>query len=326
MLFLATGPDLWKGFAEHYAHESDEDTDVLVVPIPVMFKDCYGRPAPERGCSDIEGYPAELLVMPWEQYDITLHFPDRVYIQDAYDGENPCLTIPPQFYASAIRDVCAELLLVPALTPTEFAAGDRKEMHNMGAYVTAPGVVYADKVLLTETWLRERYLEKLCAWAGEGTRPYWEQKLVVLTKTDGSDSVDVKAVGQVATVNDSSEEKRQRILYVIGLDGLALKGEQFLCLLKDRIQSYLDNAEIAWISLVYYPEDREEWAKVSPELYGQLKKLVQEFAEELRCNLADTSSLDDIRAEDFDIYYGSASPLALPFKKAGKTVVFDDFL
>lgn len=177
VLFLATDPKLWSGFGKLYESEINAGADVTVLALPVKFKDCYGRIKDTE--TEEEIYPDAVRITPWESYDISLHYPDRVYIQDAYDGENPCLSIPPQYYSSNIRDLCRELILVPALIPDEFTAADTKEMYNMKSYVTVPGVVYADKVLLAAPWLKQRYLDKLCAWAGEETRPYWDSKLDV---------------------------------------------------------------------------------------------------------------------------------------------------
>ena len=327
VVFLATGPKCWDAFQHFYEKENDENTDVYVLDMPVRFKDCYGRikDSDDAAGDCAEAYPPQLSIFPWEQYDTALHFPDRIYIQDAYDGENPCLSIPKEFYSSNIRDFCSELVLVPALMPEEFTSAGIKEMHNMGAYVTMPGVVYADRVILGAEWLKERYLEKLCAWAGEETRDYWDSKIQVCLQTadEGKHKAMSAGTGDESPKAGNESEHGRRILYMIGLDGLVLREEVFVVDLSEKLRSFTDDPEVASVSMAFYPPDKREWMRASETLSGKVWEIMEACAKDKHCRIVEHQ---DISADDYDAYYGSAAPAVLSFRKAGKEITLLDYL
>ena len=317
VLFLSTGPELWEGFREIYEIECASGADVTVLFLPVCFKDCYGRLMEEdiedslgaEGAEENRDYPPDLLITSWRLYDIGLHFPDRIYIQDAYDGENPCLSIPEQYYSSVIRSCCGELILVPALTPDEFGETDFKEMYNMRSYVTVPGVVYADRILLKADWLKERYLEKLCEWSGEENRTYWDNKMEVLPQTENNKA-------------KSIEIERKHILYILGLDGIVLHGENYIAEFNDRMNVLLKEPAIDRITISYFPSDIKEWKKESPQLTERLIELIYSYTAQEKCDFLDPVFKDN-KTDMYTEYYGSASPLMLSFIQTGKSIFLD---
>lgn len=327
VVFLATGPKYWDAFRYFYEKENDENTDVYVLDLPVRFKDCYGRikDSDDVVGDVVEAYPPQLSILPWEQYDTALHFPDRIYIQDAYDGENPCLSIPKEFYASNVRDHCSELVLVPALMPEEFTSAGIKEMHNMGAYVTVPGVVYADRVILGVEWLKERYLDKLCGWAGEETRDYWDSKIQVQPMVvDAGKHEELSAGnGEKAPEAGNESEHGRRVLYMIGLDGLVLREDAFVDDLSGKLKSFTEDSDVESVSMSFYPPDKSEWMRASEKLSGKVWEIMEACAKDKRCRIVEPR---DISAGDYDVYYGSAAPAVLSFRKAGKKITLLDYL
>ena len=327
VVFLATGPKYWDAFQHFYEEENNENTDVYVLDLPVRFKDCYGRikDSDDAAGDCAEAYPPQLRIFPWDRYDTALHFPDRIYIQDAYDGENPCLSIPKEFYASNIRDYCSELVLVPALLPEEFTSAGIKEMHNMGAYVTMPGVVYADRVILGAEWLKERYLEKLCAWAGEETRDYWDSKIQVqpmVADAGKHEELSAGTGGKAPEAGNESEHGR-RVLYMIGLDGLVLREDAFVDDLSGKLKSFTEDSDVASVSMSFYPPDKSEWMRASEKLSGKVWEIMEACAKDKHCRIVEHR---DISADDYDAYYGSAAPVVLSFRKAGKEITLLDYL
>ncbi|MCR5128361.1 MAG: LicD family protein, partial [Lachnospiraceae bacterium] len=182
VLFLAAGPMWWKSLAGLYEKEwNDPDTEVCVVALPMLFKDCYGeiRATDEELAIAAweEEYPEDVKLTPWYEFDIEQYMPDRIYFQDVYDGENPVLSVPAVFYAANVRQSAKELVLVPPLYADDFTPEDRNDVYGTRHYVTAPGVVYADCVLVHCECIRERYLDALTDWAGDDTKQYWEEKV-----------------------------------------------------------------------------------------------------------------------------------------------------
>lgn len=312
VVFLAAGPMWWQAFASWYQKETeDAEADVRVVALPMLFKDCYGEiKATDQELAEAareEEYPEGLAMVPWYDFDIEQELPDKVYIQDAYDGENPCLTIPQVLYASHIREYTKELVLVPALVADFYSPENKKDQYALRYYVTVPGVVYADRVMLVSEELRERYLAALLAWAGEDTRTYWEEKL---------------EVHPAEKVPDELEERKERILFVIGANELEERGDSAEECIREKLARAQEAAEQYEVNLSIYPPDLSAWEETFGERVQTVEAMINEALEKGMFGFCDMreNTYEEL-AEYHDVYYGSASPSVSLFLWAGKTVV-----
>jgi len=52
----------------------------------------------------------------------------------------------------------------------------------MKHYVTAPGIIYSDKVKVQSKNIREQYIRYLTDFAGKDTKLYWEKRLKLQMK------------------------------------------------------------------------------------------------------------------------------------------------
>ena len=319
VLFLAAGPMWWKSLEALYEKEkAAPDTEIRVVTLPMLFKDCYG----EIVASDVElalaaregEYPADLELTPWYEFAVEEYLPDRVYFQDIYDGENPVLTVPSMFYAKNVRQHTKELILVPPLCADDFTAEDRNDVYGMKHYVTAPGVVYADKVLIQTECIRNRYLEVLSAWAGEETKNYWEEKMRLRTEW----------VQQAFGKKIKKMPEKKNILFVIGANELAEYGEQAAAYLRGKLDILKENTEVLDVTFCLYPPDLADWEE-------SLREQVEPFIQEIEAAL-EWGGLCDLRENDpdeiveaCDAYYGSPSPLVVEFVRAKKPVMIADY-
>ena len=182
ILFLPVGAREWHAFADLYHQmKGQADTDVSVVPLPLLVKDPLGRVRMTeeeiRAATGTEQYPADVICTPWQLYDVTLRQPDVIYIQNPYDAQNPYLTVPPDFYAERLRRYTDCLIYRPIAKTAEFGKEDINDRYNMKHYVTAPGVVFADCVEVQSENIRAQYIDVLTAFAGEDTRATWEGKV-----------------------------------------------------------------------------------------------------------------------------------------------------
>lgn len=185
ILFLPIGSTEWNSFSNVYdQYIEDGDCNIYVVPLPLMFKDCLGNIQVDRENIDKEklfdDYPKDLPLMMWNAYNINIHRPDVIYIQNPYDGENPCLSVPVQYYSKTIRDYTNNLIYIPPYLVDEFGVDDELDMHNLKYYVTTPGVIYADKVYVQSDNIRTRYIEKLVDFSGKEVKQVWEEKIEVI--------------------------------------------------------------------------------------------------------------------------------------------------
>ena len=124
-------------------------------------------------------YPEKVICTDFMNYDLSMHAPDVVYIQNPYDEANPCHTVPSYFYASNVRKYAEKVIYVPIAGTAEFSQVDGSDMYNMRHYVTAPGVIAADKVLVQSENIRSLYIDVLSVFAGQATEDVWKKKIVV---------------------------------------------------------------------------------------------------------------------------------------------------
>ena len=322
--FFCTGPMWWKSVSGYYEREcADTGNEVYVVALPLLFKNCYGEPV----CSDEElamaareeEYPEGLKMISWYDLDVDSLTAERIYIQDIYDGENPCLTIPPIFYSSNLRGHTSELICIQALHGDDFTAEERNDVYNLKHYALAPGIVYADRVILATKVLRERYIEKLTEWAGKDTKEYWEAKLQVDNdKLAGS----INSVGE----EDTAVLQKKRLLFVMGANEVAEYHEDIDRLLRDKMEALAANKDAIEVNVCLYPPDMDEWER---SLGVRTTKVIDEIELALE---QDSFGFIDLRDADIrevvewhDAYYGSASPLVYEFVRAKKPVMIADF-
>ncbi len=338
IVFLATGPREWKSFASIYNSHIEEDTaDVYVVPIPVLFKNFFG----EIIASDeeiienthLEEYPEDVKISLWTDFDMGLHHPDRIYIQNPYDGENPCLTVPPQYYSKELRNYTDELIYVQPFKTDEFGEEDYTDLATLRYYVTAPGVVYADKVLVQSENIKDRYIKKLTAFAGEDTRSVWENKigidktyaknknLNVKSKIENSDTTSSETAIQAG--DEGNGNKKKKLFFLIGLNELS-EHSTIINSLKARLETFKENSENIDITVGLYPPDINTWNKVNSKTTKELFELLSSYGSKHIFLEPDNDKLEKITAEH-DAYYGSPSPLVTIFSYNKKPVMIADY-
>ena len=182
ILFLPIGPKEWSGFENTYKKESaSPDTDVFVMPIPLLFKDYFGRikMTDEEivAATKSANYPANLPIISWLDTDLEKLNPDIIYIQSPYDDKNPVLIIPEYFFSKNLIQLTQKLVYIPIAQTSEFTNIDVTDQVNMKFYVTMPALFYTDEVWVQSENIKEQYINKLSSFSGENSMKYWDDKI-----------------------------------------------------------------------------------------------------------------------------------------------------
>ena len=318
--FMTTGPKEWKAFESEYKKAcAFDDTDVYVVALPLMTKDAYGslvmsdeEIASSGDLSPYKGFICEEYLTDYASYDPALHCPDKIYIQNQYDGENPIYTVPPVFYAENLRRYTDELCFIFIGRTSEFGEEDITDVYNLKNYVTAPGIIYSDTVFVQSENIKEQYVRSLCEFAGEGTRPVWQDKLKVCA----------------SGTSDSASEKnnKKRVLFCIGANEISEKADVLPAGLKEKLEILTESSADIEPAVSIYPEDRAQWMNIDKTLSEEIFSIIDETVK--KRNL-ETLSLDEHLTDDivkeFDAYYGSPSPYIPAFTTQGKPVMIANF-
>ena len=326
VLFLSIGPREWKSFDKYYQMAvSDEKTDVFVVPLPLMKKTFLGNiNMSDEEMADakcLKDYPSGMDYADWAGYDISLHAPETVYIHNPYDGVNPCLTVPTSFYAENVRKYADEVIYVPIADTAEIGVNDKTDIYNMGHYVTAPGVVYADIVYVQSENIKRRYVEVLTAFAGEKTKDIWEKKIKVRDAAKGP--VQSGKV-YVDDVHGGAGPNVMRLLVCIGANEPAECEGSFAELLNNKLEIIRNAGSKLKVSVLLYPSPDE--ASKGTDVYGDILDILHKTEKEGIIEIVSASPrrADDV-AREYDAYYGSASAFVPAFAVAGKPVMIADF-
>ncbi len=328
VLFLTTGASEWKGFAPYYEkYASDADTEVFVVPLPLITKDIFGAftMTDEEIYDSVHpeeyaGYVDPLHIADFASYDLTLHCPDTVFIQNPYDGENPVLTVPAEFYAENLRRYTGDLIFVPFGKTSEFSENEFTAIYNLKNYAVSPGTVFSDKVYVQSENIKERYISVLTGSAGEDTRRIWEEKIAI---NEACPEVVNERYPEAHAENNP--DKKLSILYCIGANELS-ENEPLLEEGIAKKLSIMQSSGNTDISVFLYPGDLNEWTRINPELSAKILSFLDKECREGRCRMADVDlRCPEDSARNFDAYYGSPSPFVPVFSLMGKPVMLADY-
>lgn len=315
VLFLPIGASEWKGFESIYNMYTDDNRyDVYVVPLPIFFKDIYGRVAVNdenmAAATGLEAYPDNIQLTSWTDYNVSMHRPSMIYIQNPYDGENPCLTVPPQYYSEKLRRSTDKLIYVPAFIVDEFGPDDYNDVYNMKHYVTAPGVIYADEVWVQSENMKCRYVDKLTEFAGDDTSDVWNKKIKIYDNN---------------RLIDRSGSKKS-ILYCLGLNELAEHKDNIEDKIKDRLEIFENNKSGIDVDVMLFPSDSNIWKKTDERLTERVLEVLKEYSQKGLCKIIDSGIIVDVNSVDnYDAYYGSASPMVPAFSVRKKPVMIANY-
>ncbi len=302
VLFLPVLAKDWNSLQSLWQkHVKDELCDVYVVPLPYYYKDYDG--SPRKMCCDAEEFSEDVNALDYNlltpEYLEMLH-PEEIIIQNPYDSWNPAISVPEMFYTEQIRKYTDELIYVPPFTLDEYSKSNEREYSNMKYYVTMPGVVYADKVMVQSENMRRIYIEKLTESAGEETRGIWEQRVSVQSLSEKEQKEEVSV-------------RKKKMLYGISLG--AYLGDVNVA--KEKIERNLklfeECKERIDLTLQIFPDNRD-----SDELRSYVNNTLKNYS----ANMLESGI--KCCARDYDAYYGDGMPLVMDFRDAGIPAMIQD--
>lgn len=175
VVFMPFKPEHWGAMDGLWREYKDrEDVDVKVVPIPYYYKNYDGS---VEQYSTLAEYPDYINALSEDEYNYEKEDPDEIIIQNPYDGYNVAATIHPRYYVRNLLMHTDKLIYIPYFVTEEIDAQDMRADVGMNSYVTMPGVVYADEVILQSENIRNLYIRKLTGFFGEESRQMWENQL-----------------------------------------------------------------------------------------------------------------------------------------------------
>lgn len=305
VVFCPTDASFFERYeAEYQKAAHDPKCRVYVIPIPT-YRKTYDMQLVEESYS-VEGYPKWMTLTDYREFDFALHHPEKIYIQSPYDEFNPTSSVHPFFYSSNLVKFARELIYIPYFQTDDFTPESERAYLNMKHYVTMPGVVNADKVILDSKTQKDTYIRKLMDWAGEETKEVWEKKILV------KEAIEKKT----ELINQNSSTDQKHLLYYIALGPLLGNPEKMLAKIRKNLEIFEEHKENVQILYKTDANLEVQLQKVNPKLYEEYMEVVQ--------NMDRVELEDEALVSYCDAYYGNAGYLANMFRDHKKPVMLQN--
>lgn len=172
VVFLPFKGEYWNAFQKTYSEfMNNPEYDVYVMPIPYFYKKYDGSLYDIQ--YDTSTYPSDISVVDYKSFQLEFRKPDVIVIQNPYDQYNYSTSVHPDYYSSILKKYTNQLIYIPWFQTDSFTKDDYCSYKNMDYYVTMPGVVNSDIVLLKNECLKNTYIDKLTEWSDESCRNRW---------------------------------------------------------------------------------------------------------------------------------------------------------
>lgn len=316
IVFMPYRASQWKAIESAWRKaKEDPNNDVKVVPIPYFYKRELGRKLSEMHY-DGPDFPEYLNIISYEEYNLQNNHPDEIYIQNPYDGWNYTLTVHPSFFSEDLIKNCEKLIYIPWFKIDEMNPNDARGLKSRMHFVPFPGVVRADEVIVQSEAMRESYIEYLCQWLGEDTRPMWEAKII----------------GTGSPVNDVVEEKtklpeewagKKVLLYYVSQNALLEHRDHILDKVNRTLDTFAEQAEklqVIWL--------QDQFLEVNlrprvPEVLDAYYQIIERANQNSWVTVTDTTE-QELAIKMSDAFYGDGSQIAQLMKQAGKPVMLQN--
>ncbi len=300
---------------------SEEDTDVFVIPIPYYDKGIYGISEDIHYEADL--FPDYVNVIPFDKYDFDRRIPDRIVIQNPYDEYDNAITVHPRFYTENLLAVTSELVYIPYFSIEDPGPDDMKARYTADMFIKVPGVTRADKVLVESEKIRELYIEKLCAFAGEDTRTVWDERITVSDirpdRESGIREEDIPGEWWRYLLDDKGEGKKV-ILYHTGVSDLVTYGKKAIDKISSVLEIFRSHKDTMTVIWQAHPQTQTVLETWYPKLWEDYVRVLQGY-------LTDDYGIYDDREDHgrsvaiADAYYGDRDAIMHNFADTGRPVM-----
>ncbi len=328
IVFLPYKASMWGSFDSLWrAAKEDPDCNVYVIPIPYYSRNLDG--SSKTMYYEGDQYPKDVPVTRFEEYDFAKRQPDVIFIHNPYDEYNSAVSVHPFFYSRNLRQYTSQLIYIPYFTLAENYLDDKYTLHHMESFVTVPGVVHADRVMVQSENMRKAYINCLSRFAGEDTRDVWEKKILGLgslkyegMKNAGKGSLDIPEAWQRVTRKADGTWKKV-IVYGTSISVFLQYEMRMIGKLEQVLQIFEDNRDE--VALVWKPDPllREKMPFMEPQLWDAYQRIVKRYRAD-GWGIYDDFADAHLVVKLCDAYYGDASSLVRRFVEAQKPVMLQN--
>jgi len=310
------------------AAKDDPMCDAYWVPVP------YYELNPDRSYGKMiyegNGYPDNLPVTDWREYDLKTRKPDAVFIHNPYDNANDVTCVHPDFHAKNLMNHTNMLVYIPYFSMINMS-GDK--------FCVLPGTIFADKVFVESELIRQVYIKAFIKWTNSiGIKKdhgiLWEKvadpekKFIAMGSPKYDKIINSKPEDfflpdkwkQIIYKPDGS--KKKVVLYNFRLTNIYTNMENHLKKLTGVLDFFKGKDDTAfWFRP--HPLNIASLESMAPLYLHEYLNIINKYVDENWGVYDDTGDLH--RALSIcDIHYGDSSSIMYLFEFMGKPVVIQD--
>lgn len=327
-VFLPYKASMWDSLESVWrAADADPQCDAYVIPIPYYDKNQDGS----LKTMHYEGdkYPQDVPVTRYEDYDFEKRRPDIIFIHNPYDSLNYVTSVPAFFYAENLKRFTDKLVYIPYFILGKLDPADEEEIKGMEHFITTPGVIHADRVVVQSEDMRKIYINTLVKYAGEDSRKVWEDKILGLgspkvDKVLSTRKEDVEIPAEWFPVIEKPDGSRKKIIfYNTSVAALLAHGDRVLDKMEDVFRVFYENREEVALLWRPHPLIQATIESMRPQLWKRYLGIVEGYRSESWGIYDDTADMDRAVALS-DGYYGDGSSIVELYRATGKPVMFQN--
>ena len=330
VVFLPYKASMWDSLESIWkAANLDEACDVYVVPIPYYDKDLDGNFRRMR--YEGQQYPAYVPITWYEDYDFANRHPDFIFIHNPYDNSNYVTSVHPFFYSDHLKQYTDNLVYVPYFILDEIHPEDQTAIQGMCHFVTTPGVVNADKVIVQSEAMRQIYINVLTEYTNnhEIGRLYWGERILGLgspkmdkVRNTKKEELDIpKKWMKVLKKPDGSMKKI--VFYNTSVGALLEHNEKMLVKMRDVFRVFKENQDEVALLWRPHPLIESTLTSMRPQLWDAYKEL-RDWYIAAGWGIYDNTPDMERAIVLCDSYYGDNSSVVPLCKKAGVQILMQN--
>ncbi|MDO4304347.1 MAG: hypothetical protein Q4D94_10565 [Bacillota bacterium] len=322
IVFLPYKASMWDSLESLWrAVDADPECNARVIPIPYFDKGVDGslKEMHYEGAS----FPNDVPITYYKDWDLSTIRPDMIFIHNPYDECNYITSVHPDFYSKKLREFTECLVYVPYFVLNEIDSCDIDAIGRVEHYVTLPGVIYADKVIVQSEAMKSIYVEIMSKYAGEQTKKMWKEKILGLgsPKFDKLVRTAKDSIQLPADWGDYIGDKNSKkiILYNTSVNSLLNHSNAYIEKMRAVFRLFNEHADVL---LLWRPHPLIEAtiSSMRPELWREYQLLVKEYKENKWGIYDDTPDIDRaIRISD--AYYGDCSSVVQLCQSVGMPIM-----
>lgn len=332
VVFLPYKASMWDALESVWmAARDDENCEAYVIPIPYYtldeehnFKDFY---------YEGDQYPDYVPITDYQEYDLELHHPDKIFVHNPYDEFNTVTSVAPEFYLKKIKDYTEQLIYIPYFVLDEIDPNNQMAIDGMKHFCFLPGTVYADQVILQSEDMRTIYINEFIKASKEHgfnvDRKLVEKKFLGLgspkfDKVLNTRREDLDIPEEWLRIIEKPDGSWKKIIfYNTSINALLKYDEQMLVKMRDVFGVFKENQEEIALLWRPHPLIKDTIESMRPHLWKEYQEIVQQYQEKGWGIYDDTVDMDRAVVLS-DAYYGDVSSVVQVCQKTGMPVMIQD--